>query len=228
VNSLSIGAVPFVRLLQLVSPALPIGAFAYSHGLEAAVDLGFIGDAKSAASWIDGILRHSFATWEIPLFGRIYRGFAGEDPDAVSRWNDRLWASRASAELAEESRQLGIALARISTQLGIAEALSWWTHPKVTYEAVFALACAHWDIPVEVGARAYAFSSCEMLVAAATKLVPLGQTEGQRILARLGSAVGPATDLGLSLADEDMTTFAPALAGASAIHETQYTRLFRS
>jgi urease accessory protein len=228
VSDLSIADVSFVRLLQLVSPALPIGAFAYSHGIEAAVDLGFIDDAESAAAWIDGILRHSFATWEIPLFGRIYRGFERQDTDAVSRWNERLWASRASVELAEESRQLGIALARISTQLGIAEALSWWTEPKVTYEAVFALACTRWEIPVEIGARAYAFGSCEMLVSAATKLVPLGQTESQGILARLGSAVGPAADLGLSLADEDMTTFAPALAIASAIHETQYTRLFRS
>jgi urease accessory protein len=207
---------------------MPIGAFAYSHGLEAAVELGFIDDAEGAANWIEGLLRHSLSTWEIPLLSRLYRGFRERDTDAILHWNERLWASRSSAELAEESRQLGVALARISSQLGIAEASAWWTDPKVTHEVVFALACARWEISVEVGARAYAFGWCEMLVAAATKLVPLGTTDSQRILARLGSAIGPAADRGLSLADDDMTSFAPAHAIVSALHETQYTRLFRS
>jgi len=228
VSELSIAPAPLVRLLQLVSPALPIGAFAYSHGLEAAVDLGFVEDPETAASWIQGLLRHSLATWEIPFVGRLYQGYERGDGGRVAYWNERLWASRASAELAEESRQLGVALARVSTQLGIADASAWRTHAKATYEAVFALACTHWDIPIEIGARAYAFGWCEMLVAAATKLVPLGQTDSQGILALLGSAVGPATDRGLSLADDEMTTFAPAHAMASAVHETQYTRLFRS
>ncbi len=227
-SELTIGAAPLMRLLQLVSPALPIGAFAYSHGLEAAVELGFVDDAESAARWIDGLLRHSFRTWEIPMLGRLHGAFAAGDSDAVRHWNDRLWASRPSAELAEENRQLGLALARISAHMGIDEAVGWWTDPKVTYEAVFALACAHWQIPIEVGARAYAFGLCEMLVGAATKLVPLGQTDGQRILSQLGLAVGPAAELGLSLGDDDMAAFAPAHAITSAIHETQYTRLFRS
>jgi urease accessory protein len=228
VSDLSLGAGPLVRLLQLVSPTLPIGTFAYSHGLEAAVELGFVDDAESTAIWTEGLLRDSFQTWEIPMLVRLYRGFATRETNAVRYWNDRLFASRPTSELAEEDRQLGVALARILTQLGLIEAARWWADPRVTYEAMFALACARWNIPMEAGARAYAFGWCEMLVAAATKLVPLGQTAGQQILLRLGLAVGPATDRGLLLPDDEMSAFAPAHAMVSAAHETQYARLFRS
>jgi urease accessory protein len=93
---------------------------------------------------------------------------------------------------------------------------------------MFALASARWSIPVEVAVRAYAFGMCEMLVAAATKLVPLGQSESQEILCGLGVAVGPAAERALLTADDDMASFAPAHAMASAAHETQYARLFRS
>jgi urease accessory protein len=228
VNEHSIADAALMRLLQLVSPALPIGAFAYSHGLEAAVHLGFVHDARTAESWIEGLLLDSLRTWEIPFFHRLHRGFSARDAASVRHWNDRLWASRASGELAEENRQLGLALARIAAQLGIADAAEWRTDPKATYEAIFALACARWEIPAALGARAYAFAFCEMLVGAATKLVPLGQTDSQRILSHLGLAVGPAAEHGASLADEDLASFVPAHAIASALHETQYTRLFRS
>jgi urease accessory protein len=228
VSEHSIADAPLMRLLQLVSPTLPIGAFAYSHGLEAALHLGFVHDAPTTASWIEGLLFDSFRTWEIPFFYRLHRAFSARDAASVRHWNDRLWASRASGELAEENRQLGLALARIATHLGIIDAAKWWTDPKATYEAVFALACARWQIPAAVGARAYAFAFCEMLVGAATKLVPLGQTDGQRILSRLGLAVGPAVEHGASLGDDELASFAPAHAIASALHETQYTRLFRS
>jgi urease accessory protein len=227
-SELSIGDAPLMRLLQLVSPAFPIGAFAYSHGLESAVELGFVRDAESAAGFIEGLLHQAFRTWEIPIFFRIHRAFMARDPRAVRSWNDLLWASRSSEELAEESRQLGLALARIATHLDVPGASEWWTDPKVTYETVFALACARWDVSADVGALAYVFGLCEMLVGAATRLIPLGQTDAQRILARLGVAAGPAAEHGAALDDDDLGSFAPAHAIASALHETQYTRLFRS
>jgi urease accessory protein len=128
----------------------------------------------------------------------------------------------------DEDRQLGLALARVLTQLGLSEATSWRTDPKVTYEAMFALASARWEIPIDVAARAYAFGVCEMLIGAATKLVPLGQSESQRVLSRLATTIGSAADEGIRLEDDDMSSFAPGHAMASAVHETQYTRLFRS
>ena len=227
-RQLALDSVPLLRLLQLVSPALPIGTFAYSHGLESAVELGWVDDAESAATWIEGLLRLSFETWEIPMLARLRHAFDQSDMSAVRHWNDRLFASRPTSELVEEDRQLGLALARVLTQLGLSEAEAWRTDPKVTYEAMFALASAKWDIPLDVAARAYAFGVCEMLLGAATKLVPLGQSESQRILSQLGPTIGSAADHGLHLEDDDMSSFAPGHAMASAVHETQYTRLFRS
>jgi urease accessory protein len=227
-SHVTLEATPFLKLLQLVSPALPIGTFAYSHGLEAAVELRLVTDAGGAADFIEGLLRVSLSTWEIPTIVRLHGGFQGSDSISVRRWNDRLFASRASSELAEESRQLGLALARVLTHLGIAEASVWRTDPRVTYEAMFALAAAQWNIPMVPALHAYAFGWCEMLVGAATKLIPLGQSESQRILMRLGRAVGPATERGLSLEDREMAATAPGHAMASAEHELQYTRLFRS
>ena len=159
---------------------------------------------------------------------RLRDAFEKSDLALVRRWNDLLFASRPTSELIEEDRQLGLALARILAQLGVAEAETWRTDPKVTYEAMFALACARWSIPVEAAVRAYAFGVCEMLIGAATKLVPLGQSESQRILARLADVVGSAADDGVPLADDDMSSFAPGHAMASVRHEMQYTRLFRS
>jgi urease accessory protein len=228
VTHLELASLPFLRLLQLVSPALPIGTFAYSHGLETAVELGWVDDAESAATWIDGLLGSCFTTWEIPMLARLHHAFDKSDVTAVRHWNDRLFASRPTSELVEEDRQLGLALARVLTQLGLSEATSWRTDPKVTYEAMFALASARWEIPIDVAARAYAFGVCEMLIGAATKLVPLGQSESQRVLSRLATTIGSAADEGIHLEDDDMSSFAPGHAMASAVHETQYTRLFRS
>jgi len=227
-SHLELGSAPFLRLLQLVSPTLPIGTFAYSHGLEAAVEVGLVGDAETAASWVEGILWSCLRTWEIPMLVRLRNAFETNDLGAVRRWNDRLFASRPTSELVEEDRQLGLALARVLAQLGVTESETWRTEPKVTYEAMFALACARWSIPADVAVRAYAFGVCEMLIGAATKLVPLGQSESQQILARLADVVGSAADDGVPLADDDMSSFAPGHAMASARHETQYTRLFRS
>ena len=228
VTAVELGALPLLRLLQLVSPALPIGTFAYSHGLEAAVELGFVHDADSAASWVDGLLRFSVATWEIPMVVRMYRGFATSDTGAARYWNERLLASRASSELASETGQLGVALARVLDQLGFAEASGWKRDPKTTYEAMFALASVRHDVPIEAAAHAYAFGWCEMLVGAATKLVPLGQNDSQAILWRLGPAIEAAVARALPLEDHDMSAFAPRHAMVSALHENQYTRLFRS
>jgi urease accessory protein len=228
VSHLELASVPFLRLLQLVSPALPIGTFAYSHGLESAVDLGLVGDAESAAAWIDGLLGSCLKTWEIPMVVRLRGAFERRNAPDIRYWNDRLFASRPTGELVEEDRQLGLALARILTQLDLAEAEPYRTDPKVTYEAMFALACARWSIPVDVAARGYAFSFCEMLIGAATKLVPLGQSESQKILGRLAHAIGSAADQGIAVEDDEMSSFAPGHAMVSAVHETQYSRLFRS
>jgi len=227
-RDLHLPSTSLLRLLHLASPALPIGTYAYSHGLESAIELGFIEGADDTASWIAGLLRHSLRTWDMPIVVRMSEALVVNDIETARGWNHRLLASRATVELAEENRQLGRALARVLSHLGVAGVRDWPADSDVTYEAMFALASAEWNVPIEPALFAYAFGWCEMLVGAATKLVPLGQTQSQQILAGLTPAIDSAVSDGLAIRDDELSTFAPAHTMASALHESQYSRLFRS
>jgi urease accessory protein len=198
------------RLLQLASPTLPVGAYSYSQGLEAAVEAGIVRDAASAQRWIGDVLEFSMARMEAPLLWRMMRG---EDLD------DRFLATRETAELLAETTQMGHSLAVLLKDLtGAAVAAR-------SYPAVYAFAVRQWKIEPRAALVAYLWSWIENQVMAAIKCVPLGQTAGQRILLSLGERLE-------GIADEALTTelhnFAPGLAMLSARHETQYSRLFRS
>ncbi|MDQ3035889.1 MAG: urease accessory protein UreF [Myxococcota bacterium] len=217
-----------LRLLQLVSPALPIGAFAYSRGLESAVELGWVRDAESARAWIGGVLDRTIARLDAPIVLRLHRSIGGADHEATARWIALADASRESGEMQAESRALGVTFARLLGELGVASAEELAPPIGTSHLACFALACVRWDIEEDDAVRACLWSALEGQVTAALKLVPLGQTDGQRILfaeaARIGALASGAADL----ADEDLGALAPGLAIASALHETQHTRLFRS
>ena len=197
-----------VRLLQLASPALPVGAYSYSQGLEAALEAGIVSDAASAERWIGEVLDLSVARSDVPL---LWRMLHGED------CNDEFIASRETAELRAETLQMGHSLCRLLSDLGIAanaEALS--------FPAAYALAARAWEIEPRAALLGYLWSWLENQVMAAVKAVPLGQTDGQRILMALGSrleTIDPQTGF---------SNFAPGLAILSSGHETQYSRLFRS
>ncbi|HMJ52359.1 MAG TPA: urease accessory protein UreF [Polyangiaceae bacterium] len=218
----------FVRLLQITSPALPIGAFAYSHGLERAVEFGWVHDAPTAQDWIEGVLKSTLAACEIPVLARLYRAFVDGDDAGARAWSAWLWASRPTAELQAEDRQLGTALARVLVSLGLAEADRFIDDAHTTHACLFALACARWQVPIPAAAVAFLFAWVEGQVGAAVKLVPLGQTDGQRILWHLGGALSEAVRDGLSRQDADIGGSLVGHAMASALHETQYSRLFRS
>jgi urease accessory protein len=137
-------------------------------------------------------------------------------------------ATRPSAELQMEDRHLGAALARLLAGLGVADAAPWPARDDVTFAAMFALAARRWDIPASAAAHGYAFAWAEAQTSAAVRLVPLGQSAGQRILVAAGAAIPAAVARALALADDDVGAAAPRLAIASARHEAQYSRLFRS
>jgi urease accessory protein len=217
-----------LRLLHLASPGLPVGAFAYSQGLEPAVQAGWVHDEASAAAWIAGLLEHGLGGLEVPLFRRLSRAWNDRDGREIARWNELLHASRATQELQAEDRRLGASLARVLTTLGIPEAEPWAIHPRVTQVNLFALACSSWRVPLEAAAAALLFGWSENQVAAAVRLVPLGQSAGLRILSRLGGRIPAVVAVGLALTDSQIGQGAPGLALASAWHETQYTRIFRS
>ena len=223
-----------LRLLQLASPALPIGAFAYSQGREAAVEARLVVDEASAFAWIGGLMTGPVARLDLPLFLRLHTAFAaGQVPDA-GRWNAYLLASRATAEMQAEDLHLGAALGRVLATLGIREpegstsTAAGSPMPGHTFARQFALATTAWGIAARPSAEAFAFTWAEAQTSAAVRLVPLGQSAGVRILASVAATIPAAVQGALAVADDEIAGAAPLQALLSTAHETQYSRLFRS
>lgn len=217
-----------LRLFQLVSPALPIGAYTYSQGLEYAVERGWVGDEHTARDWILGQIEHALPHLDLPVLRRLYDACHRDDWDGWLTWSRFLQASRESAELLAEDRHLGQALAQLLEKLDEASPLTRIRRQDMSFAGCYAYACVHWQIPRQQAARGYLWIWAEGQVAAAIKLVPLGQTAGQRILSQIIERIPAAVELGFLVEDQAIGRAAPALAIASARHETQYTRLFRS
>lgn len=217
-----------IRLMQLVSPALPIGAYAYSQGLEYAVSSGWVRDEKSALEWISGILGAGLSMLDLPVLIRLYGGWQRGDHTVVEDWSRFLSANRESGELVIEDNQVGRALARLLSDLDIQEALPWVNHSQATQAALFSLAAVYWAIPVLDAVRGYSWMWSENQVIAAVRLVPLGQSAGQRILSKMIRPMLEGVDRAFSIQDDEIGRSLPAWGMAGIFHETQYTRLFRS
>lgn len=217
-----------LRLLQLASPALPVGAYAYSQGLESAVELGWVHDEASARDWILGLLGHTQTYLDAPALIRLHSAWQNSDSDAIRHWTHWLYACRESFELQQEDRHLGQNLARLLVDLELPEAAPWRSAERVCFATLFTLAAARWNIPARDTVSGYLWTWTENQVMAATKLVPLGQTAGQRILSAAIPVIEHTTEQALALSDDELGFSAPGLALAAARHETQYSRLFRS
>ena len=212
------------KLLQLASPALPVGAYSYSGGLEAAIESGAVHDAASAERWIGDVLEFSLARMEGPIVFAFIRSFNQGRLDEIQNLNERFLASRESAELRAETVQMGYSLNRLCRDLGLGEV----PLAEPSFPAAFAFAASAWKVDPAAALQAYLWSWLENQVMAAVKAVPLGQTNGQRILLSLGSLLPSLADKATNLREEELGNFAPGLAILSAKHETQYSRLFRS
>lgn len=224
--------IALVRLLHLASPALPVGAFSYSQGLEWAVDSGAVTSETLAGQWIGEAMRLSLARCELPALVGLMRAWQAGDHAELARLNAEFLATRETSELRSETLQMGYSLARLlrdlpetmdSTRKALAEL------GEIAFPTAWAAAASGWQIAEEDAANAYLWAWLENQVMAAVKLVPLGQTAGQRLLAALSPEI-PALSVEACerASEEDWENFTPGLTLASCEHETQYTRLFRS
>ena len=222
--------IALVRLLQLASPALPIGAYSYSQAMEWVVEAGTVHDAATASTWIGDLLELVVAPGEAAVAWRLLNAAEQRDWREFGHWNGWFCASRESSELRAETEQMGAALIKLAAALDLldAEATGQTRRGAVSLPAAYALAARGYGIGKDMALVAYVWSWLESQIAAAIKCVPLGQVAGQRLLKALGTRIPGAVALARATADDDVTTFAPGLALASARHETQYTRLFRS
>jgi urease accessory protein len=220
------------RLLQLASPALPVGAYTYSQGLEWAVESGVIRDEATAGRWISDLLAHGIGRYEAPLVAALMAAWSAGNAPEIRRLNAEFLASRESSELRAETAQMGFSLARLVRDLrdpalaGVELTLSGL--PEIGFPTGWAGIAADWQIEPEAALVAYLWSWAENQVMAALKAVPLGQASGQRLLAELGGAIPNVAVDALKLPENEWSNFTPAFAIACARHETQYSRLFRS
>lgn len=215
--------VALLRLMHLVSPALPVGAYAYSQGFESAVELGWVHDETSAREWLRGVLHAGLARLELPTLLLLMRS----DDESWHMLNQQLLAARETEELYLEDTQLGAALRKIllSLQVVLPPPLR---QGDIGFVTAFALAGRHFGIDAATLATGLAWSWLENQVAAATKLIPLGQTQALRILDALIADVADAVALAQALPADEIGATLPAVVMASCFHQTQYSRLFRS
>jgi urease accessory protein len=219
-------AASLLHLLQFASPALPIGGYSYSQGLEAALEEGLVHDAVSARAWIVRGLHEVMALWDAPLFWRLLQAFAARDDAAVRLWSECFLASRDTAELRAETVQMGYSLTRLIAELGVAEVAV--LGEEVSLPAAFACAVDALDIPHEEALLALLFSWAENQVLVCVKSVPLGQVAGQRLLLSLRPELEAAASIARALDDGALSNWAPGLSMLSMRHEVQHGRLYRS
>jgi urease accessory protein len=219
------------RLLHLASPALPVGAFSYSQGLEWAVECGDVTNAASAQHWVGDALRFVSVRCEGPALVQLMRAWRAQDPSRVRALNGRFIATRETSELRAETVQMGYSLARLLRDLDdvpatLRDALS--ALPEVAFPTAWAGAAAAWALDEHEALTAYLWAWLENQTMAAIKLVPLGQTAGQKMLLALAADLPALAADALARADGEWENFSPLQTLACGLHETQYTRLFRS
>ena len=223
-----------LSLIWLASPALPVGGFSYSEGLEAAVDAGRVHDEASAADWITDQLHLSLARADLAVLAQALPAWRAHDFTRLLALDAWVRQTRETAELRLQSEQMGRSLIEwLKTvhpePLAALQRPDSLQHPS--YPVAFSLALAlHTPAttPVRDTLLTFGFGWAENMAQAAIKAVPLGQSAGQRILARLAAQMPAAVDHALALDDDGRQAFCPMLAILSARHETQYSRLFRS
>jgi urease accessory protein len=220
--------------MWLASPALPIGGFSYSEGIEAGVDSACIATFREANDWLVDQLHLTLARADLAVVAKAIAAWRRDDLDRIDELNNWVLQTRETSELRLQTEQMGRSM------------LDWLRKQpsfhgnfhvdknehdflkSPTYPLVFALAASSTQASVRDCLMSFAFGWAENMTQAAVRAVPLGQTDGQRILANLTEHIPAALDAAMRLQDSERQAFSPMLAILSSQHETQYSRLFRS
>ncbi len=228
-GSANINSSALLGLLQLTSSTLPVGAYSYSEGLETLTELGTISSQLTLKHWLEQELRYGAIRLEAAVMLRAYRSLENGDLAALSDWNNWLSATRETEELRQQSWQMGRSLLRLLLELP--PQIQWLKDPRLNpcnYAIAFGIASQNWQIDISSALMGYLHSWATNLITAGVKLIPLGQTSGQKLLLELHTTITHATSEILNLEDDDLGSCGWGLSLASMAHETQYTRLFRS
>ncbi len=224
-------AASLLHLLQLCSPSLPVGAYSYSQGLEAAMERGLVTDEASSRTWIVSMLHEVVAHFEAPVPWRLLQAFDARDAEAIIHWTELFVASRDSAEFRAESLQMGYSLGKLLPELVPDDEALLSLLPPLTelpFPTALAAAAVALQVPAKDALLGMLFSWAENQVLACVKSVPLGQVSGQRLLLSLATPLEQAAAVAMSIADDELSNWAPGLSLLSMQHEVQYSRLYRS
>lgn len=223
-------ATSLLRLLQLASPSLPIGAYTYSQGLESAIESTAVKDESSARAWISDSLA-VIADFEAPVLWRLLKAFSARDAVDVTYWTERFVASRETAEFRAETIQMGYSLGKLVVDLEIADDMLLKILaglPEIPLPTAFACAAEALVLPHDAALLGMLFSTIENQVLVCVKSIPLGQVSGQRLLLSLHPALEAASHHAQQLEDDELSSWAPGLSLLSMQHEVQYSRVYRS
>lgn len=222
------------RLLTWLSPSFPVGAFAYSHGLETAVEANVVNSGDALASWVQGVIAFGAGRTDAGLFRGGWEAIRQQDDARLTRLTEKAEALRGTKEMALESAAQGRAF--LETVLKV------WPHPRLArwfdelalsqrepaYALAVGIAAATAEVPLQTALTAYLNALAANVVSAGVRLVPLGQTDGQRAMAQLEPVVVAAVASALACDPDVFGAAAVSVDLFSMQHETQYTRLFRS
>ncbi len=218
-----------LALLQLTSPALPIGAYSYSEALESLVEQGLIRSASDLQTWLEESLATGSISVDIAVLLRVHRAWHRGDRENILYWNSWLSATRETAELQQQSWQMGRSLLKLLKNLYPLEDWATWDMAvNWNIAIVFAIAAGLANIDEQTTALGYAYSWASNGVSAGVKLIPLGQTAGQQLMLALTEPIAQAADRALIVEDDRLFSCNWGLTLASMAHETQYSRLFQS
>lgn len=223
-------AATLLQLMWLASPALPVGGFSYSEGLESAVDTGRATDEAQVSDWLVDQLWLGLVRADLAVLAQSIPAWARHDAARLGELNDWLLTTRETSEMRRQTEQMGRSLLEWLKNRGSDARLLTLAalRPAPAYPVAFGLAATQTGASVGDALLSFAFGWAENMVQAAIKAVPLGQSAGQRILGRLAQATPEAVERALRTADQERQSSTPLLAILSARHETQYSRLFRS